>query len=110
MFKIKFWWNKKEKEEIKQTVETFAIRCSSCGKETMIDVNLLDTTYQEIVKTFVLNTTLHHVGMVWMIENNEELIYDMDILNSDCLTVGPWHTTYICKNLHGKLFEGCYKL
>ena len=30
----------------------------------------------------------------------------MDILNSDWLTGGPWHNTYICKKLHGKLFEG----
>ena len=45
MFKIKCWWNQRE-DVLKQTVEKFAIRCSSCGKETMIDVNFLDTTYQ----------------------------------------------------------------
>ena len=36
MTKIKCWQNKKGKDDIKQTVETFAIRCSNCGKETMI--------------------------------------------------------------------------
>ena len=42
---------------------------------------------------------LHHVGIIWIIENHEELRYDMDIHNS-------WYNTYICKKLHGKLFEG----
>ena len=49
---------------------------------------------------------LHHVGMLWIIENNEELKYYMDIKNSDWLTDGPWYNTYICNKLHGKLFEG----
>ena len=48
---------------------------------------------------------LHHVGMIWIIENHEELKYDADILNSDWLTGGPWHNTSICKKLYGKLFE-----
>ena len=46
MFNIKCWWNKKEKGDIKQTLEKFAIRCSNCGIETMIDVDLLETNYQ----------------------------------------------------------------
>ena len=80
MFKIKFWRNKKEKDYIKQTVEKVAIGCSNCGKETMIDVDLLET--------------------------NEDLKYDMYILNSDWLTGGPWYNTSTCKKLHGKQFEG----
>ena len=47
----------------------------------MIDVYILDTTYQEIIKTFVLNTMFHRIVMLWIIENNEELKYDMDIQN-----------------------------
>ena len=72
----------------------------------MIDVDLLDTTYQEIITTFVLNKMLHHVGMIWIIENQEELKYDMDILNSDWLLGRPRYNTSICKKLLGKLFEG----
>ena len=67
----------------------------------MIDVDLLETTYQEIITTFVLNTMLHHFGMMWIIENHEEIKDDLDILNSDWLTGGPWYNTYICKELHG---------
>ena len=47
MFKIKCCWNPWE-DYLKQTVEKVAIRCSNCGKETMIDVHFLDTTYKEI--------------------------------------------------------------
>ena len=63
MFKIKCWGNPREYYQNK-IVETFDIRCSYCGKETMIDVDILDITYQEIITTFVLNTMLHHIGMV----------------------------------------------
>ena len=45
----------------------------------MIYVDVLDTNYQGIITTSALNTMLHHVGMLWIIENNEELKYDMDI-------------------------------
>ena len=104
MFKIKCWWNQRE-YNLKQTVEKVAIRCSNCGKETMIGVYIFYTTYQEIITTFVLNTMLHHVDMLWIIENHEYLKYDMEIQNPDWLTGGPWYNTSIFKKLHGKLFE-----
>ena len=53
-----------------------AIRSGNYGKQTMIDVDNLKTTYQYIFTTFVLNTMLHHVGMLWTIETNEQLQYD----------------------------------
>ena len=56
----------------------------------MIDVDIFYTTYQGMIPTSVLNTMLHHVGMLWIFENNEELKYDMDIQNSDWLTGGTW--------------------
>ena len=71
----------------------------------MIDMDILDTTYQYIIKLFVLNTMLHHVGMLWIIEIHEQLQYDMDKQNSEWMTCGPWYNTYIYKNLHGKVFE-----
>ena len=80
MFNIKLWWNPRE-DDIKQTVLKVDIRCINCGKETMIYVENLNTTYKDIITTFVLNTMLHHVGMLWIVENHEELKYDMDIKN-----------------------------
>ena len=49
----------------------------------MIDMDHLNTTYQDIITTFVLNTMLHHVGMLWIIETHEKLQYDMDRHNSE---------------------------
>ena len=66
MFKIKYWCNT-TKDEIKYTGEKFDIRCSNCGKETMIDVYNMNTTYQYIITTFVFNTMLHHVGILLII-------------------------------------------
>ena len=68
----------------------------------MIDVDNLNTTYQDIITTFVLNTILHHVGMLWKIETHEQLKYDMEKHNSELMTGGPWYNTSICKELHGK--------
>ena len=53
----------------------------------------------------MLNTVLHHVGMLWIIETHEQLKYDLDKHNSDWMTGGPWYNTSICKKLHGNLFE-----
>ena len=105
MFKIKCWWNPRE-DYLKQTVVKVAIRCNNRRKETIIDVDIMNTTYQDIITTFVLNTMLHHVGILLMIENHEQLKYYMYIQNSDRLTGVPWYNTSICKKLHGKLFEG----
>ena len=30
----------------------------------------------------------------------------MEKHNSDWITGSPWYNTYICKKLHGKVFEG----
>ena len=45
----------------------------------MIDVDILNTKYRDIITTFVFNTMLHHLGMLWIIENHEQLKYDTDI-------------------------------
>ena len=49
----------------------------------MKDVDNLNTTYQHIITTFVLNTMLHHIGVIWIIENHEDLKYDIEIQNPD---------------------------
>ena len=72
----------------------------------MINVDILDTTYQYIITTFLLNTILHHVCMLRIIETHEQLQYDMDENNSEWMTGGPWYNISICKRLHGKVFEG----
>ena len=79
MFQIKCWYGPGGAEiKIWQKI---AIRCSNCGKETIIYVDNLNITYQDMITTFVLNTMLHHVGMLWTIETHEQLQYDMDTHN-----------------------------
>ena len=65
----------------------------------------LNTTYQDIITTFLLYALLHHVGMLRIIKTHEQLQYDMDAKNSEWTTGGPWYNTNICKKLHGKVFE-----
>ena len=72
MFKIKCWYDPGG-DKIQNKGVKIDINCSTCGKETMIDVDNLDTTYQDIITTFVLNKVLHHVGMLWIIETHEQL-------------------------------------
>ena len=54
----------------------------------------------------MLNTMLHHIGMIWIIETHEQLQYYMDIHNSYWMTGGPWYNTSIHKKLHGNVFGG----
>ena len=49
---------------------------------------------------------LHHNGMLYIIETHEQLPYDMYKHNPEWMTGGPYYNTYICKKLHGKVFEG----
>ena len=72
----------------------------------MIDVDHLNTIYQYIITTFLLNTMLHHFYMLCIIETHDQLQYYLDKQNSEWITGGPWYNTYICKKLHGKVFEG----
>ena len=72
----------------------------------MIDVDHLNTTYQDIITTFVLNKMLQNVGMLWIIETREQLQYDRDKHNSEWMTGGTRYNTSIFKKLHGALFEG----
>ena len=95
MFKIECWWNPRE-DKIKHTGVKIAIICSNCGNKKLIDVDIMNNTYQYIITNFALNKTLHYVGMFWIIETHEKLQYDMDKQNSERMTGGPWYNTYIC--------------
>ena len=64
MFQISCWYNKGHDDQNK--VGNIDIRCSNCGKETMIDMDIMNTKYQDIITSFVLNKMLHHVGMLWI--------------------------------------------
>ena len=43
--------------------------------------------------------------MIWIIENHENIKYDMEIQNSNWMTGGTWYNTSICKKLHEKVFQ-----
>ena len=62
----------------------------------------INNTYQDIITLFVLNTMLHHVGMLCIIETHEQLKYDMDKNNLYWMTGGPWYNIYIYKKITHK--------
>ena len=88
MFQISCWYNKGHDDQNK--VEHLYKRFSHCGKEAMISMDNMNTTYQDIFTLFVLNTVLQHVGMLQIIETYEQLKYDMDKHNSYLMTGGSW--------------------
>ena len=103
MFQIRFWYNKGQDDQNK--LEHVEIRCNNCGKQNGVYMDDMNNKYKDIITSFVLNTVLHHVGISWIIETNKYLEYDMDKHNSDWIAGGPWYNTFICKKLHGKVFE-----
>ena len=52
---------------IENCLKDLFVRCNNGAKETMIYMDNMNTTYQDIITSFVLNTVLHHVGMLWII-------------------------------------------
>ena len=51
----------------------------------------------------------YYVTTCWYVMNNWKsltIIIWYGQKKSDLMTGGPWYHTYICKKLHGKLFEG----
>ena len=53
----------------------------------------------------MLNKVLRHVGMSLIIKAKKHLEYYTDKHNPDCITGGCWYNTFICKKVHGKVFE-----
>ena len=53
MFQIRCWYSQGEDDQNK--VDNIAIRCSNREKETMISMDNINTTYQYIITSFVLN-------------------------------------------------------
>ena len=58
-----------------------------------------------MVTNFLLNTVLHHVGLSWIIETNQQWEYDIDEHSSNFLTNGHWYNIYISTKLYGTVFD-----
>ena len=63
-------------------------------KKRGLSMNNMNSNYNDIITSFVLNTVLHHIGMSWIIETHEQLKYYMEKQNPDRITDGPWYNTY----------------
>ena len=88
MFQIRCYYKQGHYDQ--NIVENIAIKCSNCEKEKMISMDNINTTYQDIITSFVLNIVIQHFGMLWIIFKNQHLEYDMYKHNSDWMTGGTW--------------------
>ena len=69
-------------------LDVISIRCINCKRET--GLFLKNTTFDEMITKFVLNTIFYHVGMSWVISSNKEMKYEIDENNhQDWLNKGP---------------------
>ena len=64
MIQISCWYNKGNDDKIK--LEHIAIMCSNREKKRLSTDNM-NTKYKGITTLFVLNTVLHHVGILWIV-------------------------------------------
>ena len=44
----------------------------------MISMDKINTKYQDIMNSFVLNIMFHHVGVLWIMKTHEQLQYVLD--------------------------------
>ena len=63
------WYYEENLEE--NMVDNIGIRCSNCGKTIGLYVN--NKNDKGMVTNFVLNKVVHHVGLSWIIESNQQL-------------------------------------
>ena len=59
-----------------------------------------------MITKFVLNSLLRHMGMLWIICSNKEILYEMEESNHpDWLNKCPLYNTSIYSRLQGSMFE-----
>ena len=54
-------------------MENIAIMCINYGKKTGLSMKNTNNNYKCIITKFVLKKMLHHVGMSWIVETNQQL-------------------------------------
>ena len=74
MIQLRLFDDKQDEEG--NVVDIISIMCISCNKET--ELHFKDTPIEEMITKFVLNAILHHVGMLWIICSNKEMLYEID--------------------------------
>ena len=76
MLRIKCWYSPRYNE--KKYGIKISIMCGNCGKEKKIDVDNFNTTYPDVITTFLLNKILNYVCILWIIETHEQLKHDLE--------------------------------
>ena len=66
MFQMRFRNDKEPDDD--NNVKIIAISFSNCGKETGLSMDNMNNNYKDIITSFVWNTLLQHVGILWIIE------------------------------------------
>ena len=85
-------------------MDAISIKCSNCDKET--SKHTKNTKIEEMITKFVLNTILHHVGMLGITCSNKKMLYETKENNHpDWFNKGPWYNTAICSKLHVNFFN-----
>ena len=69
MFEVRLFDDKEDKKE--RVADIIVIKCINLKKET--GLYLRNSSIEEMITKFMLNTILHHVGMSWIIYSNKEL-------------------------------------
>ena len=89
-------------------LDIVSLKCINCKKETGLNAEtVFKEFYDEVITKFVLNTMLHHVGMLWIISFKKK-DYDnfTNSKNLNWFETGPWHNKNICSKLYGTTIEG----
>ena len=80
-------------------LKAVSIRCINCKKE--IGLYLGTSALETMITELLFNAVLNHMGMLWIIWSNKEMLYEMDKINHpDWLNKGPGYNTAICSRLH----------
>ena len=102
MFQLHIFYDKHNKKE--NFVHAIAISSGNCNKDTVL--NMKNTRIEGMITKFVVNAIFHHVGILWIIFSNSNMLYETEENNHpDWFNKGTLYNTSICSKLHGKLIE-----
>ena len=74
--------------------DMIGIKCNNCDKTTAL--NLHNEQLNKVITNFILHVLIHHVGLLFIINKNKHLRFDIDQHCGKCMKNGPWYNKMTC--------------
>ena len=70
------------------------MKCNNCDKTAIYHLEI-EQELNSVVTNFVLNSVFQHVGLLWIIENNNHYKFEMNLEDTQWMEKGSWYNKTI---------------